>query len=63
MKKVGIAFLSVLLLVGFATKAYGNLYFRIKVAAIFLAAINALTFHFVTERQIGLWDEAAKPPK
>ena len=51
-----------LLFVGFATKAYGNLYFRIKMAAMLLAAANALMFHFSTERRIARWNEAARPP-
>ena len=51
-----------LLLVGFATKAYGNMYFRIKMAAMLLAAVNALTFHFSTERRIARWNEAPRPP-
>jgi uncharacterized protein DUF6644 len=51
-----------LLFVGFATKAYGNLYFRIKLGALALAAVNALVFHLMTERQIGAWDTAPRPP-
>ena len=48
---------------GFATKAYGNFYFRIKIAALLLVAINALVFHWVTERGIAGWDQAARPPR
>jgi len=51
-----------LLLAGFATAAYGNLYFRIKVAAMLLAGLNALLYHRVTERSIARWNEAARPP-
>jgi uncharacterized protein DUF6644 len=51
-----------LLFTAFATKAYGNLYFRLKVVALLLAGTNALFFHFVTERRIVQWDEAARPP-
>lgn len=50
-----------ILLAGFATAAYGNLYFRIKVAALLLAGINAFFYHRVTERQIAQWDEARQP--
>jgi hypothetical protein len=41
-----------LLLSGFATAAYGNLYFRVKVAALLLAAVNAVIYHRVTERRL-----------
>jgi hypothetical protein len=51
-----------LLLAGFATAAYGNLYFRIKVAAMLLAGVNALLYHRLTERSIARWNEAARPP-
>jgi hypothetical protein len=51
-----------LLFSGFATKAYVNVYFRIKVAAILLAGLNALFYHFTTERGIAEWNEAARPP-
>jgi hypothetical protein len=50
------------LFTAFATKAYGNAYFRIKLAAILLAGLNALVYHFVTERRIADWDDAARPP-
>src|SRR6186713_1545268 len=40
------------LFAGFAVAAYGNLYFRIKLAAMLIAAVNALVFHFSTERSI-----------
>ena len=51
-----------LLFTGFATKAYGNIPFRIKITAQVLAAANALVYHSVTERRIARWDEAARPP-
>lgn len=50
------------LFTGFATKAYGNVYFRLKLAAIVLAGLNALFFHLVTERRIARWDNDAQPP-
>lgn len=50
------------LLAGFATRAYGNVFFRIKVAALLLAGVNALAYHLVTERQLAAWDEAVHPP-
>lgn len=51
-----------LLLAGFATAAYGNLYFRIKVVAMLIAGVNALLYHRVTERTIMQWNDAARPP-
>lgn len=51
-----------MLLAGFATAAYGNLYFRIKIAALLLAGVNALIYHRVTERGIAGWDHGARPP-
>ena len=59
----GVMFLSGLLLfTGFATKAYGNVYFRIKLTAIVLAGVNALVYHRMTERRIAHWNDAARPP-
>ena len=51
-----------MLLAGFATNAYGNLYFRIKVIAMVLAALNALFYHRFTERRIAEWDDDPGPP-
>jgi hypothetical protein len=51
----------VALLAAYATAAFDNLYFRIKLAALVLAGANALFYHRVTERQIRHWDEAATP--
>ena len=50
------------LLAGFATAAYGNLYFRIKAAALVLAGVNALIYHRTTERTIASWDTHSRPP-
>jgi hypothetical protein len=50
------------LFTGFATSAYGNLYFRIKVAALLLAGANALGFHVMTQRTSPVWDAAPRPP-
>ena len=50
------------LLAGFATGAYANVYFRVKVSALALAALNALLYHRFTERRIAQWDDAAAPP-
>lgn len=50
------------LFAAFATIAYPSPYFRIKVAAILLAGINAMFFHRVTERNITNWDRDLQPP-
>jgi Family of unknown function (DUF6644) len=50
------------LFIAFATKAYGNAYFQIKLAAMLLAGMNALIFHYATERYIVEWNESARPP-
>lgn len=51
-----------MLLAGFATAAYDNVYFRVKVLAMVLAAVNALLYHRFTERRIIQWDESPGPP-
>ena len=50
-----------LLLTAHATKAYVNVFFWIKASALMLAGVNALVFHFVTERQIERWDKGQTP--
>jgi hypothetical protein len=49
------------LLAAYATAAFDNIYFRLKVAAMVLAGVNAFFYHRVTERQIARWDEARTP--
>ncbi len=49
------------LFVGYASAAYRNPYFRIKVLAIVLAGLNALFYHFVTERRLAEWDANPRP--
>lgn len=39
------------LFTAFATAAYSNMYFRVKMAAILLAGVNALVFHFLLVRR------------
>ncbi|HZI82173.1 MAG TPA: DUF6644 family protein [Vicinamibacterales bacterium] len=48
--------------VGFATAAYANPYFRVKLAVIALAGVNAVLFHFFTQRRLAGWDAWAYPP-
>ena len=50
-----------MLFAAFATAAYENLYFRVKVAAMVLAAVNAFVYHRFTERRIVEWDAGAPP--
>ena len=50
------------LFAGFATSAYENAYFRIKMAALLLAAANALVFHILTQRAATAWDAIPRPP-
>ena len=45
----------------YATAAFSNTYFRIKVVALLSAGANAFFYHRVTERQIRRWDEARWP--
>lgn len=47
---------------GFATSAYRNPYFRVKLIALALAGVNALAYHLSVERRIVLWDRAPTPP-
>jgi hypothetical protein len=51
-----------LLLSGFASSAYRNPAFRIKMVALLLAGINALVYHGFTERGISGWNDEARPP-
>jgi len=37
-------------------------YFRVKLATLFLAAINAAGFHLGIEKKMVNWDTAATPP-
>ena len=51
-----------MLFIAFATAAYDNMYFRIKIAAMLLAAANAFLYHRFTERRIAEWDASPTPP-
>ena len=42
-------------------KFYGNVFFRIKLLALALAAVNALAYHLGIERKLVEWDTAATP--
>jgi hypothetical protein len=51
-----------LLFTGYAAAAYQNAFFRVKVAALLLAGMNALFYHAVTERDRTSWDASVRPP-
>jgi hypothetical protein len=51
-----------MLFTAYATAAYGNTYFRIKIAALVLAGANALFFHAVTQKAPASWDDSPRPP-
>lgn len=58
----GVMFLSgAALFAGFATSAYENTYFRIKIAVIVLAGINAAVFHAMVKRMPADADAGAPP--
>jgi hypothetical protein len=44
-------------------RSYQNVFFRIKMIALVLAGINALTFHKGIEKRVAEWDTAETPPK
>lgn len=48
--------------IGYATSAYASPYFRLKMAAIALAGVNAAWYHVVTTRTAASWDIHAPPP-
>jgi hypothetical protein len=50
------------LFAAYATAAYGNVFFRVKMAVLALASVNALVFHFVSERSAQRWAGAARLP-
>jgi hypothetical protein len=51
-----------LLFVGYASSAWENAFFRVKLAAMLLAGMNAAFYHAVTERSAGSWEHLATPP-
>jgi hypothetical protein len=51
----------VVLFTAFATAAYTNVFFRIKMLALVLAALNAAAFHWLSGRSAA-WDAAPQPP-
>ena len=51
-----------MLFAGFATKAAGSPWFRVKVVVLLLAGVNAVVYHLVTERDRRDWDDHPTPP-
>ena len=51
-----------LLMAGFATLVYANPYARLKLAALVLAAVNALVYHVHVEQRIAEWDRDVRTP-
>ena len=47
-----------MLVSGFASAAYGNVYFRVKMVALLLAGVNAVVYHRITGRRITQRDGA-----
>jgi hypothetical protein len=43
--------------------SWGHIFFRIKVAALFLALLNAAAFHAGIERRLVDWDVSPAPPR
>ena len=59
----GVMFVSGLMLfAGFATAAYGNVFFRIKLIALAVAGVNAAIYHLFTERQVVGSDRGGSTP-
>lgn len=52
----------ILLFASQAAKAYGSIYFRIKVVMLLAAGINALVFELTLRKSIRTWDTQEKPP-
>jgi uncharacterized protein DUF6644 len=50
------------LFTGYATSAYKNPYFRVKLVMLAVAGLNALVYHTNIERRIALWDRQSTPP-
>jgi len=51
-----------MLFTGFATKAAGNTWFRVKLLMLLAAGLNAAVYHLVTERDRMDWDDRPMPP-
>ena len=45
-----------------AVKAWGSVYFKIKIALLILAGINALIFELTLRKRLAVWDHDPVPP-
>jgi hypothetical protein len=45
-----------------AVKAYNSIFFKIKIALLFLAAVNAIVYHSTIYLNMDEWDKASPPP-
>ncbi len=43
-------------------RAWGNVFFRIKMVMILLTGVNALVFHWTVYQRVVSWDNDARPP-
>ncbi|MBM3728699.1 MAG: hypothetical protein FJW40_25140 [Acidobacteria bacterium] len=43
-------------------RAYGNIFFRVKMVLILLAGLNAVAFHYGIYKRIAAWDTQPVPP-
>jgi len=50
------------LFTAYATPAWANVFFRLKMLALVLAGANALALHFLGGRRQAAWDAAPRPP-
>jgi hypothetical protein len=46
-----------------AVKAYNSIFFKMKVAMLFLAAVNAIAYHSTIYLRMDEWDKAIPPPR
>jgi hypothetical protein len=51
-----------LLFYAIPVKTYLNIFFRIKVATLIMAGINAAVFHSTMEKHMSQWENDVKPP-
>lgn len=59
---ITMAITGALLFYAIPVKTYLNIFFRLKLAFLLIAGLNAAVFHLTIHRQIGEWDFDAKPP-
>jgi len=52
----------VVIFIAYASAAYNNPYFRVKLLMIALAGVNAVLFHTYTQKHLAGWDTWSHPP-